>query len=228
MTSKKKMAAVVITIAALSLGSVGVASAHDKGSKKTTILADLVTAGTITQAQADAITQKFQEAKTVKEAARAADKAAKEANRAADKAAHDAQRAAFETLVATTIGIDAATIKTRIESGETLAAIAGAKKDDLIAAIVAFESTEIDARVTAGKITAAQATEMKANLTARVTDGVNGVGPKGMGHNGPKPPKGPEGFDGPKGPKGPMGPMGPKAPKDLKGPKDKKGHGPRR
>ena len=187
MSSKKRMAAVAITIAALTAGSVGVASAQDaagKGAAKTTVLADLVKAGTITQAQSDAITKKFDEVKV-----------ANDANRAADQAAREAHRVAEEALVATTIGIDAATIKTRLAAGETLAAIAGAKKDALIAALVAFETKEIDARVTAGKLTAAEATTMKADLSAHVTAAVNavggkGFGPKGMGPKGDKDPKG--------------------------------------
>ncbi|CAN2187595.1 hypothetical protein MCERE85_00445 [Candidatus Nanopelagicaceae bacterium] len=190
MSSKKRMAAVAITIAALTAGSVGVASAHDaagKGAAKTTVLADLVKAGTITQAQSDAITKKFDEVKV-----------ANDANRAADQAAREAHRVAEEALVATTIGIDAATIKTRLAAGETLAAIAGAKKDALIAALVAFETKEIDARVTAGKLTAAEATTMKADLSAHVTAAVNAVGGKGFG---------PKGM-GPKGDKGPKGGMG--------------------
>jgi hypothetical protein len=105
MSSKKRIAAVAITIAALSLGSIGVASAHDKGAAKG-----------------------------------AAKSAAHDANHAANKAAHDAQHAAREALVATTIGVDAATIKTRLAAGETLAAIAGAKKDAMIAALVALET----------------------------------------------------------------------------------------
>ena len=170
------MAAVAITIAALSAGSIGVASAHDGGAKgvaKSTAIADLVKAGTITQAQADAITKKFDEVKV-----------ANDANRAADQAAREAHRVAEEALVATTIGIDAATIKTRLAAGETLAAIAGAKKDALIAALVAFETKEIDARVTAGTLTAAQATTLKADLTAHVTAEVNAVGGKGFGPKG--------------------------------------------
>jgi hypothetical protein len=47
-----------------------------------------------------------------------------------------------QALVATTIGIDAATIKTRLAAGESLAAIAGVKKDALIAALVAFKTKE--------------------------------------------------------------------------------------
>jgi hypothetical protein len=153
MSSKKRMAAVALTVAALSLGSIGVASADHKG--------------------------------------------------AAKSASHDAAHAARQALVATTIGVDAATIKTRLAAGETLAAIAGVKKDALIAALVAFQTKEIDARVTAGTMTAAQATAKKAELTAHVTAKVNAVRGQGMG---PKGDKGPRGDKGPKGPKPPKGP----------------------
>lgn len=185
MTSKKRMAAVAITIAALSAGSIGVASAHDgagKGQAKVTVLADLVKAGTITQAQSDAITKKFDEFRVTKDA---------------NKAEHDARHAAIKALVASTLGIDAATIDARLVAGESLGAIAGAKKASLITALVAYETKEIDARVTAGKLTAAQAATMKAGLTDRVTKKVENVkspmgpkGPKGMGMGkGPKPPR---------------------------------------
>jgi hypothetical protein len=195
MSSKKRIAAVAITIAALTGGSVAVASAHDgagKGQAKATALADLVKAGTITQAQADAISKKFDDLK-----------ATMDANKSADKAARDAHHVAVEALVASTLGIDATTIKTRLEAGESLATIAGAKKAALISALVAFETKDIEARVTAGKLTAAQATSMKATLTEHVTKMVESVGgpkgekgPKGMGHKdgkgmnkGPKPPR---------------------------------------
>lgn len=181
MSSKKRVAAVAITIAALTAGSVGVASAHDaagKGAAKTTILAELVKAGTITQAQADAITKKFDDLKTTMDA-----------NKAANQAARDAHHAAEEALVASTLGIDAATIKTRLAAGETLGAIAGTKKAALITALVAFETKEIDARVTAGTLTAAQATTLKANLTDHVTKMVDSV-------KGPKDGKGPMGMGG--------------------------------
>ena len=82
MSSKKRLAAVAITIAALTAGSTGIASAHDgvnKGLVKATVLADLVKAGTITQSQADAISKKFDEVRAAKQAERAAKKAAKPA-----------------------------------------------------------------------------------------------------------------------------------------------------
>ena len=184
MSSKKRLAAVAITIAALTAGSVGIASAHGgpgKGALKGTALAELVKAGTISQAQADAITKKFDE-----------QRAKMDANKSAHKATHEAHRAEVEALVASTIGIDAATIKTRLAAGETLAAVAGVKKDALITALVAFKTQEIDARVTAGKLTADQANKLKANLKDRVTKMVElAKGPKGFGHKGGKGHKGP-------------------------------------
>ena len=159
MSSKKRIAAVALTVAAVSLGSIGVASADHNGAAK-----------------------------------KVAKSAAHDANRAANKAAHDAEHVAKEALIATTIGVDAATIKTRLSAGESLATIAGAKKDALIAALVAFKTKNIDARVTAGTMTPAQATAKKADLTAHVTEKVNAVGGKGMGPKGPKPPKGNKGH----------------------------------
>ena len=196
MSTKKKVAAIVITTIALTAGTVGVSSASSKSTTTrvsvtqasnngikgpraeiTAVLTALVTKGTITQAQADAITA----ALTAAEVARPA------MPLGADKEARLA-------LISSTIGVDAATIKTRLAAGETLAAIAGAKKDALITALVADETKRIDAAVTAGKLTAAQATTLKSTLTAHVTTEVNSVrpmGPKGgdkgdRGHSGPK------------------------------------------
>jgi hypothetical protein len=79
MSSKKKIAAVAITIAALTAGSIVAASAdHGAGkvSAKASGLAELVASGTITQAQADAIIKKFEEMRAAREAERAAKKAA--------------------------------------------------------------------------------------------------------------------------------------------------------
>lgn len=173
MSSKKRLAAVVVTIAALTTGSVGIASAHDKGAGRDQVIAELVTAGTITQVQADAIANKFAEKHS-----------AKEANRAANEASKVAHRAAVEALVSSTIGLDATTIKNRLAAGETLASIAGVKKDALITALVALETSRIDADVLAGKLTAAQATTLKANLISHVTEHVNAFDGKGMGHKG--------------------------------------------
>jgi hypothetical protein len=138
-------------------------------------LSALVAKGTITQAQADAIT-----------AAATAAETAKRALKDADHAAKDAERVALEALISKTIGVDAATIKTRLAAGESLGAIAGAKKAELISVLVADKTKRIDAAVTAGKLTAAQATTLKAGLTAHVTAEVDQVGGKrGPGMGGP-------------------------------------------
>ncbi len=201
MSSKKKIITIVITTAALSISSVGFASAqgvgghrdsftksitHGSGPEKSvggktpgeylaSVLAGLVTKGTITQVQADAIIKALADMR-----------GAKDANHAADGATKDANRAAREALVSSTIGLDAATIKDRLKAGETLGAIAGAKKDALIAALVAFSTKNIDAAVTAGKMTAAQATAAKASMVAHVTEAVNSIRPAGerMNHKG--------------------------------------------
>ena len=201
MSSKRKVVAVVITSVALAVGSAGVSNAdtttkritkktittksstttgikHEMGkgvdpaAQLATVLSGLVTKGTITQAQADAVT-----------AAITAAHAAAEANRPVP-----ADRLAKDAAITSVLGIDAATLKTRLQAGETLATIAGTKKQALIDALVALEIKEIDADVTAGKLTAAQATTKKANLVAHVTAEVESVrGPKGKGgrHGGP-------------------------------------------
>ena len=121
-------------------------------------------------------------------------------NGIANPTAKDAERIAFEALISKTIGVDSATIRTRLAAGESLGAIAGAKKAELIALLVADKTKRIDADVTAGKLTAAQATTLKAGLTARVTAEVDSAGGKrgpGMGHKEGKGNKGGRGHGGP-------------------------------
>ena len=197
--SKRTIATVVLTTVALTAGGFGTANAATKSTRTVVtksvtkvsqpgvnarslggpaaaldgILSGLVTKGTITQVQADAI----------KAAVLSAAETAK-ANRPAKVGGPD--RAAMDALISSTLGIDSATIKSRLKAGETLAAIAGSKKDALIAALVAEHSKRIDAKVAEGKITAAQATTLKANLLSHVTEDVNEVKGKGKhGHGRP-------------------------------------------
>jgi len=206
MSANRKIAAVVLTTVALSVGTVGVASASpsksngksvsvrqtttratvsaianpmvgalgkkgDQGAGLATVLSTLVKAGTITQAQADAIT-----------AAATAARSAHEANKGANRAAHQA-------LIATTIGKSATEIQTGLAAGQSLGVIAGDKRAALITALVADETKRIDAAVAAGKMTATQATTLKAGLTTHVTAKVDAVRPAmgpGMGKGGHK------------------------------------------
>ena len=183
---KKLIAASVVAGLALTLGGVAGASAHDKGmggkgQGLAKILDGLRTKGTLTQAQVDAINKALADART-----------ASDANR-------EAKRAEHIKVITDVLGIDAATLKSRLDAGDSLAKIAGTKKDALIAAMVAFETKNIDAAVTAGKLTAAQATTMKANLKDRVTAHVEAT---------PGQDKGPRGFGGPMGHMGPKDSMG--------------------
>lgn len=210
MASKKTVLAVAITTVALTAGSFGTAMASPKSGhvtktsvrsvatsvdanksggaeRLTALLSALVTKGTITQAQADAVL-----------AAQAAAKAEHEANKGAREAGKSMAKpikGELLTLISTTVGLDTATVTTRIKAGESLAAIAGVKKDALVAALVADHNKRIDAAVTAGTVTAAQATILKSNVVAHVTKMVEatpaplfrgGKGGKGGKMGGPK------------------------------------------
>ena len=217
MSSKKTVIAVAITTVALTIGSVGISQAASKTKVVSTkitrssangianpmakggghaadlaaTLSALVAKGTITQAQADAITAAATAAETAKRAAHDADHATK-----------DADRVALEALISKTIGVDSATVRTRLAAGESLGAIAGAKKAELITVLVADHTKRIDAAVTAGKLTAAEATTLKAGLTAHITAEVDQVGGKrGPGMGGPG--KGGKGDKGGRGHHGP-------------------------
>ena len=215
MVSKKKVVAIAITSMALTVGSIGVTNASTKSSVKVSmnkgvklpdaqqdklagVLSDLVKKGTLTQAQVDALN-----------AAIAAARTAGDAKRQEFKAALDAERARYEALVASTIGLDASVIKTRLAAGETLGAIAGTKRDALIATLVAEHTKRIDAAVTAGKLTAAQATAMKAGLVAHVTAHVDSVRANKDGQKGGPGMGGHKGHHGGKGERGPKGGLTP-------------------
>ena len=165
---KKKFVAVIATTAiALSVSATSVASADNgKGREKLgSALSGLVSNGTITQSQADAINKSLADART------------------AGKVVMDKNHAAKLAVITSTLGITEEALKTRMKAGDSLATIAGANKDALIAALVASKTKEINDAQAAGKITADQATKMKANLTTRVTEMVNSS----------RPPRGPKG-----------------------------------
>jgi hypothetical protein len=94
------------------------------------------------------------------------------------------------------LGLDAAALETSLRSGKTLAQVAeatsGKSKAGLIAAMVAAEKTELAAAVKAGRLTQADADKIGADLTARVTDLVEGKLPPRGDHDGRG--HGPDGF----------------------------------
>jgi hypothetical protein len=217
MASKKTVLAVAITTVALTAGSFGSAMASPKSGHATKtsmrsiatsvdaakkggaeklaeLLSGLVAKGTITQAQADAVL-------AAQAAAKAAHEAMKDA-REAGKSIVKPIKGELLTLISTAVGLDTATVTTRIKAGESLAAIAGAKKDALVAALVADHNKRIDAAVTAGTVTAAQATILKSNVVAHVTKLVEAT-PAPLFRGGKGGDKGERGHGGKKG--GPMG-----------------------
>ena len=161
--NKKLVAAIAATAIVLNVSATAVASA-DNGKGRAAIsslLSGLVSNGTITQSQADAITKAAQDA------------------RAATKGVMDKNREAINTVITSTLGISLDTVKSRLKAGESLATIAGDKKAALITAISAEINKQIDAAVTAGKLTAAQATAQKGKTTERVTNMVERIKSKG-------------------------------------------------
>jgi len=161
--NKKLVAAIAATAIALNVSETAVASA-DNGKGRagiSSLLSGLVSNGTITQSQADAITKAAQDA------------------RAAAKGVMDKNREAIDSAITSTLGISLDSLKSRLKAGESLATIAGDKKAALITAISAEINKQIDAAVTAGKLTAAQATAQKMKTTERVTNMVERIKLKG-------------------------------------------------
>ena len=171
---KKLIAASVVAGVALTIGSVSGAIAHDRkgdrGAGISKVLDGLASKGTLSKDQVDAIKKAMEDA------------------RASFKAEHDARLAAHLKVITDALGITQADLTARLKAGETLAAIAGAKKDALIDALVAFHTKQIDEAVAAGKLTSERATSMKANLKAHVTEMVERVkGPRGEHGMGERP-----------------------------------------
>lgn len=85
---------------------------------------------------------------------------------------------------ATFLGTTIADLRTKMESGQTLAQIAtaaGKTRDALIQAMVNDAKTKIEAAKSAGTITADQATNLEADLTGMITRLVDSTRPMGPG-----------------------------------------------
>jgi len=167
--NKKLLAVITSTAIVLSVSSTSTAFAdNEKGEKRmSSMLSGLVSNGTITQSQADAIIK------------------AAEGMRAASKSIKDANRTALDSVITSTLGISLETLTSRLKAGETLSSIAGDKKSALITALAAEINKQIDAALAAGKITANQATAQKAKSVERVTNMVNNV--RGFGKKANRP-----------------------------------------
>jgi ribosomal protein S20 len=101
-------------------------------------------------------------------------------------------RGAGLSVAASALGMTEEALRAELQSGKSLAAVAGDKTPALIDALVADATARIDQAATDGKLTAEQAAERKANLTDHITARVNAVrpageGPRGGHHHGPRP-----------------------------------------
>ena len=100
------------------------------------------------------------------------------------------------------LGLTEAQLRTKLESGKSLADVAkaqGKSVDGLVQTLVDAAKTKLDAAVSAGRLTQSQADSILAGLKSHVTDLVNGTAPRfglrqGLRNGGP-PPDG--GFAGP-------------------------------
>ena len=142
----------------------------DKGQWLADALAPLVKDGTITQAQADAVT------------------AAIEAARPAPGAGHDhggpgrggPGRGFGLDAAATAIGISADELRTALEGGQTIAQVAASKGVELSKvtdAMLAAATERVQAAVTDGKMTQAEADAEIAEAKGRIDQIVNGTFP---------------------------------------------------
>ena len=167
--NKKLLAVITSTAIVLSVSTTSTAFAdNEKGEKRmSSMLSGLVSNGTITQSQADAIIK------------------AAEGMRGASKSIKDTNRTALDSVITSTLGISLDTLTSRLKAGETLSSIAGEKKSALITALAAEINKQIDAALAAGKITANQATAQKAKSVERVTNMVNNV--RGFGKKANRP-----------------------------------------
>ncbi len=165
--------------------STAAAAPADKGQWLNDALAPLVSIGTITQAQADAVIAAL-------EAARPAH----------DHHGGPGFRGGPGNLeaAATAIGITVDELRTALQGGQSLADVAQSKGVDpgkVVDALVADMQARIAEKVASGRVTQEQADEMLASVNERTQAFVNGEAPPpGGGHHGPGGPGGP-GPDGP-------------------------------
>ncbi len=149
--------------------------APDHGKWMTDALAPLVQNGTITQAQADAVTKALQDAKP-------------QGGPGGDHGGRGHGGPGLDTA-ATAIGISADDLRTALQGGQTIAQVAQAKGVDpqkVIDAIAAEMNKHLDEELASGEHTQAEVDQKKADVVQHATDMVNNAMPKGgPGGHGP-------------------------------------------
>lgn len=167
MNLSKRVIAIGSLAAALTLGTTGlVAAAGVQGNGPAAVLSNLVQDGTLTQAQADKVSEAFK------------------ARRQEGQQQRQENRKEMVALIAKTLGVSEADLQKARQDGKTLADVAGDKRGELVSAMVAFVNSQIDKAVTEGKLTQAQADKIKPNVQQRVADRVDGKARGGQGMRG--------------------------------------------
>ena len=137
------------------------------------VLDGLVQAGTITQAQADAVTKALQDARPAMD---------HRGPRGGDRHGGFGRIGVALDEAAKALGIDLDELRTELQSGKTLAEIATAHDIDVqqvIDALTAAAKAKLDAAVTAGRITQEQADTRLSEMTTKLKDLVNQPLPTG-------------------------------------------------
>jgi hypothetical protein len=98
---------------------------------------------------------------------------------------HGGGHGGFELdAAATYLGLSEDALRTRLQSGDTLAEIAAAEgktSAGLVTALVAAAKTELDAKVAEGRVTQAEKASILADLESRIQDAVEGKAGFGFG-----------------------------------------------
>ena len=155
----------------------------EPGQRLAEVLAPLVEDGTITQAQADAVSEAIQEARPE----------GQRGHRGPGKGIRGGEAAA-EAL-----GISTDELREALRDGATIAEVAalqGVDVQSVIDAMVAEAEERIAEAVENGRLTQEEADEKLAELTEKVTDVVNNGRPEGEGPRGPGGRGGPGAQDG--------------------------------
>lgn len=141
----------------------------ERGTRLRETLQELVDAGTITAAQADAVTDHL--------VAQAAERGDHRGDRHGDRGRRPGMDG---EVVAELLGIDAADLRSGLRDGQSIAELAeanGVEVQTVIAALVAEASGHLDLAVENGRLTEDEAAEKLADVTERITARVNGERP---------------------------------------------------
>lgn len=144
-----------LTLAGLiGVGVAGAATGTGPGGRIADALAGLVSNGTLTQDQADAVSKALDDAR----AKAWADRDARMTER----------RAEVDALVKDTLGMTTEELRQQIAAGKTLREVAGDNAEALAAGFVAMVKEDLDAEVAEGDLTQAQADERLAAVQKQV------------------------------------------------------------